>query len=559
MSEPRPEFVFAAPKPPPVFTDDFDDPSEYWQRTTNLPPSSSSSESDLDVDQADWENVSGDLTKRYNRMRQYIDASQQRTKRKVKSPQAAIVPAFNQASRQAPESIKAKVQNVHSSKVEDQLATLGSRFTSNLNLGPIFSVSSLSTRKGGSEVRSVLKDKSDRATSEQVLDPRTRLILFKMIGRGLFDRVDGCVSTGKEANVYHAVGPAPPESSLQQRHFAVKVYKTSILQFKDRDRYVTGEFRYRNGYSRSNPRKMVRVWAEKEMRNLKRIHKAGMRVPEPVEVRNNVLVMDFLGDGTWRASPRLKDADIPDAKAEELYIEALVLLRQLYHECRLIHADLSEYNILYHQSHLFVIDVSQSVEHDHPHAFDFLRSDIKNVDDFFFKRGVNTLGVIQTFAYVTQPSAHGVDGKESVAAILESIHSLRNSHQDERNHIDEAVFQQSYIPSQLKDVVDAERDIDILLTGGKDQLIYAGVTRLVGENRPEETVPVGEEAMTSDSEGDGEQESEQGDDDLEKTPKGKRFEDKDAKRERKQGVKQDRRERREKKKERKQTVKKKVK
>ncbi|KAH8913288.1 hypothetical protein BT69DRAFT_1306762, partial [Atractiella rhizophila] len=116
----------------------------------------------------------------------------------------------------------------------------------------------------------------------------------------------------------------------------------------------------------------------------------------------------------------------------------------------------------------------------------------------------------------------------------------------------------------LKDVVDAERDIDILLTGGKDQLIYAGVTRLVGENRPEETVPVGEEAMTSDSEGDGEQESEQGDDDLEKTPKGKRFEDKDAKRltqlqERKQGVKQDRRERREKKKERKQTVKKKVK
>lgn len=43
-----------------------------------------------------------------------------------------------------------------------------------------------------------MKDKSDRATSEQVLDPRTRIILFKMIGRGLIYEVNGCVSTGKE-------------------------------------------------------------------------------------------------------------------------------------------------------------------------------------------------------------------------------------------------------------------------------------------------------------------------------------------------------------------------
>ena len=44
-----------------------------------------------------------------------------------------------------------------------------------------------------------MKDKADRATTEQVLDPRTRIILFKMIGRGLLFEVNGCVSTGKEA------------------------------------------------------------------------------------------------------------------------------------------------------------------------------------------------------------------------------------------------------------------------------------------------------------------------------------------------------------------------
>jgi RIO kinase 1 len=79
-------------------------------------------------------------------------------------------------------------------------------------------------------------------------------------------------------------------------HLALKIYKTSILVFKDRDRYVTGEFRFRRGYSRHNPRKMVRLWAEKEMRNLKRLKSAGVRCPEAVEVRENVLVMDFLGD-----------------------------------------------------------------------------------------------------------------------------------------------------------------------------------------------------------------------------------------------------------------------
>lgn len=77
---------------------------------------------------------------------------------------------------------------------------------------------------------------------------------------------------------------------------ALKIYKTSILIFKDRDKYVSGEYRFRRGYNRHNPRKMVRLWAEKEMRNLKRMITAGIRCPEPVEVRENVLVMSFLGD-----------------------------------------------------------------------------------------------------------------------------------------------------------------------------------------------------------------------------------------------------------------------
>ena len=58
---------------------------------------------------------------------------------------------------------------------------------------------------------------------------------------------------------------------------------------------MTGEFRFRRGYSR-NPRKMVRLWAEKEMRNLKRLVAAGIRAPDPIEVRENVLPMTFVGN-----------------------------------------------------------------------------------------------------------------------------------------------------------------------------------------------------------------------------------------------------------------------
>lgn len=74
------------------------------------------------------------------------------------------------------------------------------------------------------------------------MDPRTRMILFKLLNRGTISTVNGCISTGKEANVYHAT--AGNSSTSEIKDYAIKIYKTSILIFKDRDRYVTGEFRY---------------------------------------------------------------------------------------------------------------------------------------------------------------------------------------------------------------------------------------------------------------------------------------------------------------------------
>lgn len=216
-----------------------------------------------------------------------------------------------------------------------------------------------------------IKDKHDRATVEQVMDPRTRKILFKMLTQGIISVMNGCISTGKEANVYHA-------TSKTGVNFAIKIYKTSILHFKDRDKYVTGEFRFRHGYCKSNPRKMVQTWAEKEMRNLLRLQQAGVNSPKPIILRKHVLLMDFVGDEGWPA-PKLKDVDLCSSKLRSLYRECIEIMWKLYNKCKLVHADLSEYNLLYCNSNIVVIDVSQSVEHDHPMALEFLRKDCTNI------------------------------------------------------------------------------------------------------------------------------------------------------------------------------------
>lgn len=139
-------------------------------------------------------------------------------------------------------------------------------------------------------------------------------------------------------------------------------------------RYVVGDSRFQR-YCKSNPRKMVKMWAEKELRNLARLHAAGVRAPQPLQLRMHVLAMQFLGSGGV-AAPRLRDAGLPPARMRQAYGEMVLLIRTMYQKCRLVHADLSEYNVLVHQNELWIIDVSQSVEPDHPRAFDFLREGV---------------------------------------------------------------------------------------------------------------------------------------------------------------------------------------
>ncbi|KAJ8609092.1 hypothetical protein MRB53_039291 [Persea americana] len=466
-----------------------------------------------------------DYTKSYNRQRRLNDPS---------------VPASQQpkTNSQRPKANTAAL-------VDDQITSL-SRHAAKLKLDHV--------QAGVGDKGERTGDRADRATSEQVLDPRTRMILLQMINRGIVSEINGCISTGKEANVYHATsvveGEAEIASTVLQR--AIKVYKTSILVFKDRDKYVTGEFRFRQGYNKSSNRAIVKVWAEKEMRNLKRIHNAGIPSPEPLQLRSNVLVMSFLGDKKGWSAPRLRDVQFEDsistARWHAVYCQVVGYMRIMYQACKLVHADLSEYNILYFAEKAWIIDVSQSVEHDHPRSLDFLRMDVKNVTAFFARKEVETLSEMACFEFVV--AEKGTIDMTEMAASIEQL-----SHQDtaagvpingdgHNAEVDTAVFRAQYIPQNLEQVYDVERDAKVIQEGKGDELVYRSLlaksdSAMAGAGRtsPERSAASSDsESEDSASDGDFEEDDQR--------PRGKRFEDKDSKKEHKKLVKEEKREKR---------------
>ncbi|KAL8828784.1 MAG: hypothetical protein Q9191_002396 [Dirinaria sp. TL-2023a] len=488
--------------------------------------------SEDDVDEDDFASYNPtDFTKTYNRQRRI---------QKVSSDPNAPKSTLPKTNPQKP------AANTLAS-IDDQIASL-SRHAGKLRLD--------AEQSGlkGRNVRSA--DKSDRATSEQVLDKRTRMILLKMLDRNIVSEINGCVSTGKEANVYHAesvVQGDDAEAAVAPLQRAIKVYKTSILVFKDRDKYVTGEFRFRQGYNKSSNRAMVKMWAEKEMRNLRRIYAAGIPCPEPIYLRLHVLLMGFVGDRKGTPAPQLKDVELTgddvESRWNSLYRQLLGYMRIMFQTCHLVHADLSEYNILYHQDKLWIIDVSQSVEHDHPKSLDFLRMDIKNVSNFFGRKGIDTLPDRSVFTFVTATQGSVVQSEMDEA--LQKLYEVRTEeHVNEaKKEVDNEVFRQQYIPQTLEQVYDVERDAEQIGRGGQDSLVYRDL--LADQLAP---YPNGQAVEASDgvlkseneeSSASGSRHNDDDNDEIAVRPRGKRFEDKDAKRDHKKQVKEEKRVKRE--------------
>ena len=217
-----------------------------------------------------------------------------------------------------------------------------------------------------------------RAVIESVFDERTVFLLNKLLVKGPLERIEGIISAGKEANVYLAYGHNGKE-------VAIKIYKIDSNTSRWMRNYIIGDPRFKK--IPHNVSKIIFLWASKEFKNLQRAYKAGLRVPKPIYVKNNILLMEYIGFGPIPA-PLLKD--IKDLKnVDKLFNEILQFIKFLYQKAKLVHGDLSEFNILYHNQRPVIIDISQAVSIQHPKAEVYLVRDIKNIFNYFEKRGAS--------------------------------------------------------------------------------------------------------------------------------------------------------------------------
>ena len=227
-----------------------------------------------------------------------------------------------------------------------------------------------------SEFRIRLKDADQFKVEQSVFDDATFAAIYKLVQDGHIEAFGGPISTGKEANVFEALGPDGTD-------VAVKIYRINASNFRQMRDYLEGDPRF-EGIG-SGKKDVVIAWTRKEYANLERAMRAGVRVPTPIAVARNVLVMELVGLVEERAR-RLSEVNVENP--ETAYEVVREYMRRLY-RAGLIHGDLSEYNLIVHDGELVVIDLGQAVTVHHPNAEDFLRRDCHNVAAFFRRQGMD--------------------------------------------------------------------------------------------------------------------------------------------------------------------------
>ena len=229
--------------------------------------------------------------------------------------------------------------------------------------------------KGKEEKRR--KDEDLLKTVEEVFDKFTLEALYKLINRKVIDLLYGVIDTGKESRVYWAKSPKGED-------LAVKIFLTSTREFKKTVlQYIEGDPRFKK--IRRATRPLVYAWTLKEFKNLEKAYEVGVSVPKPIAVYRNVIVMSFIGNNGVPA-PLLKDVELDDY--ENMFHKVIENLKLLYCKAKIIHADMSEYNIMIWQNKPVFFDFGQAVLASHPNADMFLERDVNNIVNFFKKKGV---------------------------------------------------------------------------------------------------------------------------------------------------------------------------
>ena len=206
-----------------------------------------------------------------------------------------------------------------------------------------------------------------------VFDEFTFRTLFKLASQGHFELIQSPISIGKESNVFSA--------RKDSESIIIKIYRLETCDFNRMYDYIKYDPRYVN--LKKQRRKIVFTWAQREYRNLMKAREAGVNVPKPITFLNNVLCLEFIGNK--EVAPKVKDR-IP--KNKKNFFDKIIKNVQKLYKTGLIHADLSQFNILNFKEEPIFIDFSQCTLKRNPRAEEFLKRDVRNICNFFKKIGL---------------------------------------------------------------------------------------------------------------------------------------------------------------------------
>ena len=224
------------------------------------------------------------------------------------------------------------------------------------------------------ERRFLRKDSDQRKVMEEVFDRATLAVVEELVRKGRIAELHGVVNAGKESRVYYGVDPGGLA-------VAVKIYLTASAEFKKRLRYIAGDKRF--GRLPANAREIIYLWTRKEFRNLQAAAAAGVRVPAPYGFYKNIIVMEYIGQPPAPA-PTFAETEVD----KDDYRWTFQIIAKLYNSAKLIHADLSEFNVFKVGEERVLFDMGSAVLSSHPQAEEFLQRDISNMVRFFRKRGI---------------------------------------------------------------------------------------------------------------------------------------------------------------------------
>lgn len=219
------------------------------------------------------------------------------------------------------------------------------------------------------------KRKEEWKVYGNVFDEFTITNIHKLMGQKIIEGVQSPVKIGKEANIFTTTTNDGGKRIL-------KIYRLESCSFNKMYNYIKSDPRFIG--IKKQRRQVIFSWVKREYKNLMKARQANVRVPTPFTVINNIIVLELIGEKD--PAPQLKDQQPEDM--HRFLDEIVKNIKLLYNKAGLVHADLSEYNILNFNGKPVLIDFSQSTTTKDSSAQDYLKRDIRNLKRYFSRFGV---------------------------------------------------------------------------------------------------------------------------------------------------------------------------